>query len=98
VLVTPQEICSLWPRIIPGTPAKMTPPTFMSSASKCISYQIDGVANPRCGSSAKSGFPDAVFSPLTTQLLLPLKAGGTTAFSKLVVPNAHLGQMPYIFQ
>src|SRR5699024_4074047 len=81
--VTPQARSSLCPNIMPGTPEKITPATFISLDCKLISYQIDGVDSPKCGSSARSGLPEAVLSPSTTQLLLPLNSSGRITSSKL---------------
>src|SRR5699024_12241268 len=83
VFVTPQATSSLCPNIMPGTPAKITPATFISLDCNLISYQIDGVVSPKCGSSARSGLREAVLSPSTTQLLLPLNSSGRTTSSKL---------------
>src|SRR5204862_2572228 len=55
-----------------GVPGKLTPYTFMDGVVICISYQIDGNDNSRCGSLQRMGAPLFVFLPLTTQLLLPL--------------------------
>src|SRR6478736_5881046 len=44
----------------------------MVGVCNCISYQMEGKDNSRCGSLQSIGAPLAVFVPLTAQLLLPL--------------------------
>src|SRR5688572_25555988 len=61
---------SLCPRVIPGAPGKVTPATCTPGADKWVMYQMLGANEGRCGSFARSGLPDAVRLPETTQLLL----------------------------
>ena len=81
-LVTPQAILSLWPITTPGAPAKLKPPTRKGHSGDTgshqseTSYQIEGNWIPRWGSSARSGEPDAVRVPATTQLFEPIPGSG----------------------
>ncbi len=63
---------SLKPMITFGEPGKVTPYTFTVGELSCISYQMDGKLNSRCGSLHRIGAPLLVFVPFTAQLLLPL--------------------------
>src|SRR5215216_4449418 len=54
-----------------GAPGIDAPATFRSAATRCSSYQSDGISRARCGSLASSGRPVLVRVPDTTQLLLP---------------------------
>jgi hypothetical protein len=64
-------MCSFWPIIGIGIPAKQRPLTLNRPPFKCISYHLGGCVNFKCGSFAKRGLPDSVRVPETTQLLEP---------------------------
>ena len=76
-LVKPQAMSALWPMITPGTPENVKPATSSgqrwSTVVQCspICIHTPGMLTPRCGSLASSGAPVVVWSPSTTQLLLP---------------------------
>ena len=67
---------SLKPIMIKGLPGNETPYVLLVGVWSCISYQIDGRDNSRCGSLHKMGEPLCVLLPATTQLLLPLFRSG----------------------
>src|SRR5436190_1198621 len=56
----------------------------------CISYQIEGSDNPKCGSLHNIGAPLLVFLPLKAQLLLPFAGLGlliSLAFTIVSLPK-----------
>ncbi len=69
---------SLWPMTTPGTPENVVPATsnghFGPTSRQCspICSQMPGMAGARCGSLASNGSPLSVWSPDTTQELLPM--------------------------
>jgi hypothetical protein len=84
--VTPHAIRSLWPTMTHGVPGNEKPRTWngepaflpgwasVAVHARSISYQIEGIWMPRCGSLARIGLPLAVRDPAMTQLLLPMPA------------------------
>src|SRR5213593_2927156 len=65
---------SLCPRMIAGMPGKEKPTSLYPAPSSPISYQIEGLRTPRCGSPARMGLPDVVFAPLSAQQFDPTPA------------------------
>src|SRR5580700_5026426 len=63
---------SLWPMITSGAPGSAKPSTLEPAAVRWITYHSAGMESCKCVSFASNGFPDAVYAPLTTKLLLPM--------------------------
>src|SRR5215475_4432540 len=61
----------LRPMTTAGVPGSVAPMTSNSPAERCARYHNDGICASRCGSLARSGLPDSVIVPSTTQLLEP---------------------------
>ena len=62
---------SLWPAMTMGTPGRVTPAAWKPGASRSAMNQMLGSVRPRCMSLERSGLPEAVWEPETTQLLEP---------------------------
>jgi len=69
--VNPQATCGVRPISTAGTPASVTPIACKPGAVRATGYQRAGSPRSRCGSLHRMGFPVAVRSPPSTQLLLP---------------------------
>src|SRR5712692_9013419 len=67
----PHAMKRLRPRTTAGVPGSVPPITSKSPADMWARYQVDGSRVPRCGSLARSGLPEAVIVPSTTQLFEP---------------------------
>src|SRR5439155_17574239 len=68
---SPQAMNRLRPMATAGVPGSVAPMTSASPAEIWARYHNEGICAPRCGSLARSGFPDALSVPSTTQLFDP---------------------------
>src|SRR5215475_4262302 len=71
-----------------GSPGSVTPATLKSRHVRCASYQRLGICWPRCISFDKSGLPETVCAPDTTQLLEPTTKRGSEASSQVSILRA----------
>src|ERR1700733_8134453 len=69
VVVNVQAMRLLWPMIMNGTPGAVAPASVPEGVSIRARYQRLGKPKPRCGSPARSGWPETVRLPATAHSL-----------------------------